>query len=61
FLYHTGHLLSAMKQAIAMQLGNERAERIAAKALIDYSDMYGADFMEAVVEESRQDFTVADY
>ena len=61
FLYHTGHLLSAMKQAIAMQLGNERAERIAAKALIDYSDMYGVDFMEAVVEESRQDFTVADY
>ena len=61
FLYHTGHLLSAMKQAIAGELGNERAEKIAAKAMADYADMYGADFAQAVLEESTQDFTVVEY
>ena len=61
FLYHTGHLLSAMKYAIAMELGNERAERVVAKALVDYSDMYGADMAQAVMEESLQDFIKADY
>ena len=61
FLYHTGHLLSAMKQAIAVELGNERAERIASKAMVDYADLYGADFAQAVLEESTQDFTVVEY
>lgn len=61
FLYHTGHLLRAMKQAIAVNLGNERAERIASKAMIDYADMYGADYAQAVLEESTQDFAVVEY
>lgn len=50
-----------MKQAIAGELGNERAKKIAAKAIADYADMYGVDFAQAVLEESTQDFTVVEY
>ena len=61
FLYHTGHLLRAMKQALAENLGRDRAEKIAGKALADYTRMYGRDMTEAVVKESAQDFTVVNY
>lgn len=61
FLYHTGHLLSAMKQALTAQLGAEAAEKITLKALVDFSLMYGEEMARAVIKESQQDFTVVDY
>lgn len=61
FLYHTGHLLFAMKQALTAQLGEEAAEKTAAKAVSDFADMYGEEMAAAVVKESAQDFTVVEY
>ena len=61
FLYHTGHLLSAMKQALAEHLGAEVAEKIIALALADYTEMYGEEMTRAVVAESQQDFLTVNY
>lgn len=61
FLYHTGHLLNAMIQAIAKELGTDAAENIKEKALADYTVMYGKEMTDAVVKESQQDFTVVEY
>ena len=61
FLYHTGHLLNAMTQAIAKELGADAAEKIKEKALADYTVMYGKEMADAVVKESQQDFTVVEY
>ena len=61
FLYHTGHLLSAMTQAIAKELGSDAAAKISEKAMADYTEMYGADMAQAVLAESLQDFTVVEY
>jgi len=61
FLYHTGHLLSAMKQALAIQLGRKESEKIADKAMADFARMYGEEMAQAVLAESQQDFSVVDY
>ncbi len=61
FLYHTGHLYSRMKQALAENLGGEAAEKICAKAMSDYTDMYGKEMTDRVLKESKLDFSVVDY
>ena len=61
FLYHTGHLLNAMTQAIAKELGTDAAEKIKEKALADYTVMYGKEMTDAVINESKLDFTVVEY
>ena len=61
FLYHTGHLLSAMTEAIKENLGAEKRETVRRKALDDFEKMFGAEMTMAVIEESRQDFTEVDY
>ena len=62
FLYHTGHLLSAMKTAVAENLGEEAMEKVISKAINDYSEMYGKEMADTVIKESEQDFTsIGDY
>lgn len=61
FLYHSGHLLRAMKQALAENLGQRQAQAVCDKALEDFAGMYGDDMTRAVLRESRQDFSAVDY
>ena len=62
FLYHTGHLLSAMKTALRKVLGEESMEKIIDKAMKDYAEMYSKEMADAVIEESKQNFlSIGDY
>ncbi len=61
FLYHTAHLYSRMKETFAGVFGDETAEKIMAKAINDYSAMYGKKMAYAVLEEAKQDFTKVEY
>lgn len=61
FLYHSGHLLRAMKSALARHLGQQAAEEIREKAVGDFAGMYGEEMADALVREARQDFSEVDY
>lgn len=61
FLYHTGHLFSAMKRALKENLGEKESESICNKAINDFADMYGKEMANRVLEESKQDFSIVDY
>ena len=61
FLYHTGHLYSAMKQALSQELDLRSAEKIMDSAMESYSAMYGEEMAQAVLNEAQQDFTVVNY
>ncbi len=61
FLFHTAHLLVAMTEAIAMELGTFKAEKVKEKALADFAHIYGAEQVEAILSEAQQDFTTVDY
>ena len=56
FLYHTGHLLSAMCRQYYVDLGLVKGEAIARKALKEYCETFGSAKLEALVEEAKQDF-----
>ena len=61
FLYHTGHLLYAMRQALSTNLGMEPADIICEKAMNDFAEMYGSEMADMVLTESKQDFSKVDY
>lgn len=56
FLYHTAHILSALRRVFCVELGLEAAEEICRKALADYKDIMGGEKLAALECESRQDF-----
>lgn len=56
FLYHTAHVLSALRRVYYWELGVPAAERICAGALEEYQTIMGADKREALLEEAKQDF-----
>ena len=60
FLYHSGHLLSAMSQAYTDCLGEEAAQTITNQALEEFKKRFGKEKWEALLLESNQDFTKAD-
>ena len=56
FLYHTGHILSALRRTYLLELGLIKGEEIVTRALAEYASLFGDDKAEAVVAESKQDF-----
>ncbi len=56
FLYHTAHLLSALRRTYLVELGLVNAERIVGQALTDYADQFGREKANAVQAEAKQDF-----
>ncbi|MDR2892547.1 MAG: L-2-amino-thiazoline-4-carboxylic acid hydrolase [Deltaproteobacteria bacterium] len=56
FLYHCGHLLSAMKRAIYLELGACAGNRIMEASLNEYAQEFGADKKEVLIREADQDF-----
>ncbi|MCC8180583.1 MAG: L-2-amino-thiazoline-4-carboxylic acid hydrolase [Planctomycetes bacterium] len=58
FLYHTAHLLSALRRTYLVELGLVKADEIVSTALADYGKEFGQKKANAVAEESKQDFLV---
>lgn len=56
FLYHCGHLLSAMKRSIYYYLGAIAGNRILDLALDEYAAVFGREKKVAVIRETDQDF-----
>ena len=56
FLYHSGHLLSAMCRQYYVDLGLIKGEAIARKALREYGGKFGEAKLEALIQEAKQDF-----
>lgn len=56
FLYHCGHTVSAMGRGYALELGQEKSDRIVCQALEEYGGLFGKEKMEAVIRESEIDF-----
>lgn len=58
FLYHCGHMLSAMRRGYLDQLGAEASDKITRQAMAEYKNYFGDKKGEAVIEESMLDFQV---
>jgi hypothetical protein len=58
FLYHTAHLLSAMRRNYLVELGLPKTEEIVSKALTEYAAQFGQEKTDAIVHEAKQDFLV---
>ena len=58
FLYHTGHLLSAMRRSYLLELGLPKTKRIVRAALAEYAALFSEEKADAIVAESKQDFLV---
>lgn len=58
FLYHTAHLLSALRRTYLVELGLEKADAIVRKALDAYAAQFGREKADALAEEAKQDFLV---
>lgn len=56
FLYHTGHMLSALRRTYYTELGVPAAEEICARALADYEAVMGPEKRAALEAESGLDF-----
>ncbi len=56
FLYHTGHLLSALRRTYLVELGLLKAEDVVRKALAEYSALFGQEKADALALEAKQDF-----
>ena len=56
FLYHTGHLLSAMRRTYLVELGLPAGGAIVTGGLADYIAHFGQEKADALVEASKQDF-----
>ena len=57
FLYHCGHLLSAMTKALKEHLTLEQADKIISLSLEDFTKKFGEEMCAAVVKEAEKDFT----
>lgn len=58
FLYHTAHLLSAMRRSYLLELGLPKAEEVVRKALAEYAAQFGREKADAAAHEAKQDFLV---
>jgi hypothetical protein len=56
FLYHCGHLLSALRREIMLALGLLKGNEIIEKSLADYLAVCGAEKSEALLQESRRNY-----
>ena len=56
FLYHCGHLLSALRRTFLLELGLVKGQQIVDRALSSYADIMGEDKRQALEDEGRQDF-----
>jgi hypothetical protein len=56
FLYHTGHVLSAVRRSFMLTLGLLRARQLVEAALADYSALFGREKTAVLLRESEQDF-----
>lgn len=56
FLYHCGHLLSAFRRELYLELGLLKGKAIIEAAVAKYEDRFGSDKAQEVVKESFQDF-----
>ncbi|WP_176892275.1 L-2-amino-thiazoline-4-carboxylic acid hydrolase [Fusobacterium varium] len=58
FLYHTGHILSAMRREYYMELGLLKGREIVEKSLKEYEEKFGKMKKLALLEEGKLDFLV---
>ena len=58
FLYHTGHLLSAMRRGFLYELGLVAGREITSMAMKEYAAIFGDEKAMAVFAESGQDFLI---
>jgi hypothetical protein len=56
FLYHTGHVLSAVRRNFMLELGLLRARQLVEAALDDYAALFGREKTAVLLYESEQDF-----
>ena len=56
FLYHTAHLLSAMRRTYLVELGLPAGCAIVSGGLADYAGYFGQEKSDALVEAANQDF-----
>ena len=56
FLYHTAHILSALRRVFYVELGVPATEEICKKAFEEYTAIMGADKLSALLEEAKLDF-----
>lgn len=56
FLYHTAHILSALRRVFYVELGLPVTEEICRKALEEYKTAMGSEKLSALVEEAKLDF-----
>ena len=56
FLYHSGHILSALRRVFYTELGVENTENICAAALKEYENIMGREKLDALIEEAKKDF-----
>lgn len=57
FLYHCGHVVSAMGRSYAADFGQEMADQIIVQAMAEYAKLFGEDKAAAVIKEAERDFS----
>ena len=56
FLYHSAHILSALRRVYYVELGVPATEEICGRAMKDYAEIMGAEKSAALLEEAKLDF-----
>jgi len=56
FLYHSAHILSALRRIFYVELGVAATEEICTKALAEYESFMGKEKRAALIEEAKLDF-----
>lgn len=56
FLYHSGHILSALRRVFYAELGVQATEKICTEALTEYENIMGREKCNALIEEAKTDF-----
>ena len=56
FLYHSGHILSALRRVFYTELGVALTDKICAEALDEYEQIMGSDKCNALLEAYKKDF-----
>jgi hypothetical protein len=56
FLYHTAHLLSALRRTLFLELGLVKGREIINRALLDYEEIFGGEKKSALLSEAEQNF-----
>ena len=56
FLYHSGHILSALRRVFYTELGVGLTDKICAAALAEYESIMGSEKSNALLEAAKKDF-----